>query len=164
MNKKQIVIIIETDDGITFGAYVDDSNTFLFTFKEKEGEKFETLNETMKFHLMKQSECELFTFGWNDIVVMKSDIEIKSTCSQNEYYNYKGKQCALIGRKEFIPKHIQVWKMIETEETKKKKKEIEKQQEEDRQKKYDEEIIKLNELSDEYRKDYQQKLSRLKRK
>ena len=112
MNKKQIVIMIETDDGIKFGGYVEDENTFLFTFKDNQPKKCDILNKNKGFNLYRANYKTLFEFGNGDIVIFKSNVNKNSECHQNnDNYDYKGIENSLIGRKHFRIKHIQVFQM-----------------------------------------------------
>ena len=94
LNKKQIVILIETDDGIKFGGYVEkeidkvnemieDENTFLFTFKDNNPKKFDILDKSKGFILNDKSDYQLFSFGNCDILVYKSNINW-STCEKKQ--------------------------------------------------------------------------------
>ena len=66
LNKQQIVILIETDDGIKFGGYVENENTFLFTFKDNQPQKFDILEKGRGFKLFPANEKTLFIFGNGD--------------------------------------------------------------------------------------------------
>ena len=73
LNKKQIVILIETDDGIKFGGYVEkqidkvnemteDENIFLFTFKHNQPKKFDIVDKSNGFKLFDKTFEQSFDF------------------------------------------------------------------------------------------------------
>ena len=71
----------------------------------------------------------MFSFGGEDIVIRRDENEMKSSCRSGKryvsFFDYKGKENALIGREEFIPRSVQIWKMKETAESQQKRKEAE---------------------------------------
>ena len=119
--------MIETDDGIKFGGYIEapidklnkfieDKNIFLFTFKDNEPKKFDIIYRNRafgSFKVLPNAEERLFQFGLSDIVINKSNSKNKSECKEdNSHYYYSKKDGkVLIGRKTFKVKHIQVFQM-----------------------------------------------------
>ena len=115
--------MIETNDRKKFGGYIEkgidktneiieDSNSFLFTFKNNQPNIFYVMDKSKGFVLRDKLNDELFSFGMNDIKVYKQNIHYDSVCYQNDYnFNYNETENALIGRKEFKIKHIQVFQM-----------------------------------------------------
>ena len=146
IGKEHLIFIIEDENENIFGGYIHesitkykqifDSKSFLFSIK---------LNGSMKnpikysitpeyaytsFELSQRSGIGLFTFGNNDICIMKKNYESDCQCQQSAY-NYEGKDNVFIGKQNYFTlKKLQVWQMIETEEQQKIREEKEKQIEE----------------------------------
>ena len=136
-NKKKFIILIETENDIKFGCYVDgkidkyyyydngsDSiisclNSFVFTFKNNTIEKFDIKKDKSKyaFYLYPKSSEILFEFGYNDISIRKDNNSFKCSCiyqEEDSSFDYKGKENALIGiigSDCFKPKRIVVIQM-----------------------------------------------------
>ena len=109
---------------------IKDEDTFLFTFKDNQPKKFDILDKSNGFKLFDKSDRDLFSFGFYDILVYKSDVDNyycywSPSCFQNNNnYDYNKEKDALIGKEEFKIKQIQVFQMKENEEMKQQKKMI----------------------------------------
>ena len=139
MNKSNVCIILEDEDGNIFGgyinerigkyeSYINDQNAFVFTLKsvdsKREMTKFEINDRQCAFRLFKNSTDYLFRIGWNDIRIWKQHKRNECTCYQ-ESFNYKSIENALCGKtgwdNPFILKRIIVLQMLETKEMKSKR-------------------------------------------
>ncbi|BFU24568.1 trichohyalin, putative [Entamoeba histolytica] len=129
MNKEDIIIIIEDEDGNKFGGYVNskidkvddfinDSKSFLFSL-ESNGRiermmKFDIKEQQYAFRLHNQYDDCLFSFGLSgDILVYKENNKTKSWCYHRSF-DYKRISNALCGKQypnRFTPKRIIVIEM-----------------------------------------------------
>ncbi|BFU25299.1 TLD, putative [Entamoeba histolytica] len=128
MNKEDIIIIIEDEEGNRFGGYINskidevgyyiyDSQSFLFSLESngrmKGMKRFDIEQPLYAFYLINQTDDCLFSFGYGDIVVYKENDKIKSSCKQNSF-EYEGISNALCGKQHpdrFTPKRIIVIEM-----------------------------------------------------
>ncbi|BFU26664.1 predicted protein [Entamoeba histolytica] len=131
MNKENIIIIIEDEEGNKFGGYVNskinevgdfinDSNSFLFSLESNgrnEGmKKYDIKQQQYSFKLFNQSSDYLFGFGFGDIRVYKENDKTESYCKQHSF-SYEGISKALCGKEypeRFTPKRIIVIEMIQS--------------------------------------------------
>lgn len=136
MNKKHLLFLGETNDGILFGEYLDseitgyaefnetekkwkggiyDENSFLFSFKSKIPQKFMKRIERPinSFTLWKKDHDHLCTLGARDVWIFKNFT--KCVCDQNYYssFDYGVTINAMVGKNgEFELKRFQVIQMI----------------------------------------------------
>ncbi|BFU26540.1 predicted protein [Entamoeba histolytica] len=128
MNKENLIIIIEDEEGNKFGGYVNskidkidewlyDSHSFVFSLESKgrmKGmKKFDIKLPEYAFCLYNQSDNCLFQFGFNDICVYKENNKTYSYCVEFSY-EYEGISNALCGKQYpsyFTPKRIIVIEM-----------------------------------------------------
>ena len=109
LNNKQIAIIIESENGIKFGGYINSTidkysisnpESFLFTFKYNKPMKYpirESLKEKSIFTLYEDWNNELFSFG-NDLIIMKTNSQKQSIIHQrNILFEDNDEKNALIG-------------------------------------------------------------------
>ena len=130
LHKKEFVIIVETQDDIRFGCYIQrmvekngmyrkiyDSHAFAFTFMNKDSPamyEIKTMQTHKALEIFGPNWYMLFSIG-DDVYVGKEDCIC--SCSQNKdksSYEYRGVEKALIGKvgeNSFIPKRIQVIQM-----------------------------------------------------
>ena len=142
LNKQHLVMLIETTDKIKFGCYIDsmissinetikDNYSFIFTFKKNMKGKYEMEDNCDVIKVNEERDDILFTFGKNDIVVMKKNVKQESFCHQDTTtIDYNGRSNVMIGKEQFKVKQLQVFEMIEDEETEQKKEEYRKHREE----------------------------------
>ena len=140
-NKEKLVFLIETENDIRYGGFiyskidkyrtvdeegnthgVEDSQSFLFSFKDNKSMKYE-MKEHKKnestFLLYDEDDDRLFIFGECDIWVGKKGR--KAYCKQNEesLYDYQGNENALTGTEngdKFDTKRIVVYQFKSKEE------------------------------------------------
>ncbi|BFU25565.1 predicted protein [Entamoeba histolytica] len=121
MNKENIIIIIEDEDGNKFGGYVNskvdkvdswiyDSKSFVFSLESNgriEGmKKFDIIKDQQHaFWLCSQSSDRLFKFESYDIYLYKENNKTYSYCKQSSF-EYEGISNALCGKYHFTPKQI----------------------------------------------------------
>ena len=111
LNKSQLLFLIETEDDITVGGYINaqitadlswiaDPNAFIFTFKDNKSQKFTILPEKQHkaFYLWPSGSDWLFDLGGNDLSIYVNGR--KSDCFQNDNssFDYRDVSHALIGR------------------------------------------------------------------
>ena len=124
MNKNDVVIIVEDNDGNKFGEYLHekvtssggltDSNAFLFSLKSngriKEGMlKFEITSPSCAFYLW--NDNGLFSFGNTDTEIKKQGTN-QSYYNGQSYFNYHGYNYALRGNgNKFTPKRITAYQL-----------------------------------------------------
>ena len=117
--KKQITILIETDDGIKFGCYIDatidnwrrevarnnvkgvyDDKAFLFTFKDNNPKKvcLKSSNRNDVFFLYKPEENRLFWVGIYAIGIMKYGNRCQVCQESDDIFYFDGGRNMMIGR------------------------------------------------------------------
>ena len=128
IGKKQLVFLIEDEDGEKFGYYLNteviekyrdwietDNKSFEFNLQSngriKQPMKFEIENlEWGGYRLYKKSENYLIRLG--DIYLKKENFKNYSCCWKNEnWFDYHGIEKALCGKHDFTPKRILVIQM-----------------------------------------------------
>ena len=131
LNKSQLIFLIETDDNIVFGGYINseidiigehyedwifDEKMFLFTLRDDMPMKIKRKQKGRRdnaFYLYQNNFDRLFSMGNGEIIIYKG--MFNSCCYQNDtVFNYKGMRNALIGRtgyKCFMVKRITVLQM-----------------------------------------------------
>ena len=120
-NKNQLLFIIQTEDGIKFGGYINslidkyrdqtddstiisDPNAFLFTFRENKQQKFDIKEEHSKtaFYLYPKEHERLFWIGTIDIGIRKKNDQcqcgeglksFENNYQQNSLIGRSGKRC-----------------------------------------------------------------------
>ena len=127
MNRRKILIIIETDNNNKFGAFIhspiniidewiEDKNAFIFSIKNINGEK-KISNHTIKEErygiiVHPKEENMLFMIGsGGQIIIRKEDSEYPSTCNQNDSFEFEDKEDFLCDGFEFKLKRLIVIQM-----------------------------------------------------
>ena len=110
-NKENLVFLIETTDGISFGGFmkksitwlnrkIGDADCFLFTNRNNQWKKYQikSINKFDAFQLFSKQDPKLFTFG-NDLIVYKEEMKEKSNVNErNAFFEYGRDRNALIGK------------------------------------------------------------------
>ena len=133
-NKENIIILIENEESIWFGCYIhsrihtiiseddeegiEDSKSFVFTFKNNKPMKFEMKEDKQEektIRIFNEDHMNLFVIGNSEIQIGKEGL--LGYCNQHEesYYNYHGISKALTNHEgeenQFDIKQILVWEM-----------------------------------------------------